>query len=126
MVQGPGPPQCNPQCILMIPTFAVPEVSFLLLWCDSTTRSEYPEKAPGKVVAMLSMVAYEAGVRVQASCYPWAVDHLPGGQPGEEGLVAEPQRGGMPMEHLVAEGGMEHTQEAPYSKTKAPRHWQGP
>ena len=119
----------------MIPTFAVPEVSFLLLWCDSTTRSEYPEKAPGKVVAMLSMVAYGAGVSVQGSCSPWAVDHIPGGQPGEEGQVAAegghahgaPSSRGevMPMEHLVAGGRgmpMEHN---PYSKikTKAPRHW---
>jgi len=39
---------------------AVPLVSFLLLWCDSITRSLYPANAPGKVEAIISITAWNA------------------------------------------------------------------
>ena len=40
--------------------FAVPDVSALRDWCDSTTLSLYPEKAPGKSFPMVSIMAWKA------------------------------------------------------------------
>ena len=47
-------------CMEATMAFAVPDVSALRDWCDSTTLSLYPEKAPGKSFPMVSIMAWKA------------------------------------------------------------------